>query len=53
MVKSWIAEWHLVTELFTMVANQMVKTIQLPTICIPNKSKFAIQMFPIQIPTVQ
>ena len=48
MVLSLLTQWHLVTKLFTMVANQMVQTIQLMTIWILNKQKF-----PIQIPTIQ
>ena len=37
---------------FYPVTNRMVQTIQLVTIWIPNKEKFTIQMFAIQIPTV-
>ena len=44
MIKSLVTEWHLVTELFTMVVNEMVLTIQLGTIWILIKWKFAVQI---------
>ena len=56
--KKLVTEWHLVSKLFTMVANRMVGIIQLATIWIPNKikigysDKFVLRMFTIQIPTV-
>ena len=50
MVNSSVTEWHLVTKLLTMVANQMVRTIQLTTIRLPNM--FVIQLFATQISTV-
>ena len=36
MVKSLVIEWHLVTKLFTMVANRMVQTIHMVVIQIPT-----------------
>ena len=51
MVKSSLTEWYLVTKLFTMDANQMFQ-MNTEQVKVCYSDKFGIQLFTIQIPTV-